>query len=73
MKKHDGWCLKNNKSKNPLMLGFFHRKRRDVVNHIDKVVADGYKTWKKIVGKQYEIVKVKVTEVEEKGRRRDGP
>jgi len=67
MAKYDGWVLKSPPSridgKGFFITSFFHRRRDHVIKQIDKTVAVGYKKWKKDIGKDYEIVKVKFVEV----------
>ena len=66
--KYDGWVLKgpgySYNSKGYFMPSFFHQTKRDVIKQVDKVVAEGYKKWRKGVGSGYKIVKVKLVEVE---------
>lgn len=65
MDKYDGWTLKSPGVKRSYLLGsFVHTTRKEVIEHIDKVVVEGYKKWKRGVGKDYQIVKVKLVEVE---------
>ena len=62
--KYDGWCLKNCETRKPYLLEYFFASlRKDVVDRIDKRVGEGYKLWRKRVGGNYKIVKVKLVEV----------
>lgn len=67
MKKYDGWVLKSPPSrmdgKKFFIISFFHRRRDQVIKQIDKTVKVGYKKWKKDIGRNYEIVKIKFVEV----------
>ncbi len=67
MDKYDGWVLESPgyrvNSKGYFLPFFFHLRRRDVIKHIDKAVAIGYKKWKKDKGFEHRIVKVKLVEV----------
>lgn len=63
--KYDGWVLKAPKrDRGFLYIGFFHRKKADVIKHIDRAVGEGYRNWKRNRGKDYKIVKIKLIEVD---------
>lgn len=60
MKKYDGWVLKSGKY---LHIGFLHYTRREVIDHVEKVIPE---TWKNHRKKgTHKIVKVKLVEVED--------
>lgn len=64
--KYDGWALKIPESDGGFLYArFFHRKKADVIKQIDGIVGEGYRNWRRNRGKDYKIVKVKLTEVKD--------
>lgn len=64
MAKYDGYCLKKMKARVPhFLLGFSAPLKRDVIDFIELRIRKTYDEWRKGVGKDYKIVKVKLTEV----------